>query len=129
MSHTYFLCDSIYQTILVAQMVKHLSTMWETWVRPLGREDSPGAGPGTPLQHSCLENPHGQRSLVGYSSWGCKELDTTEQLTPPIPTWIIESTVQCVEHIQIHLVPQHSTHFPIYAVSEKKKVHVNLHKL
>ena len=21
---------------------------------------------------------HGQRSLVGYSSWGCKELDTTE---------------------------------------------------
>ena len=24
---------------------------------------------------------HGQRSLVGYSPWGCKELDTTEQLT------------------------------------------------
>ena len=24
--------------------------------------------------------PHGQRSLVGYSPWGCKELDTTEQL-------------------------------------------------
>ena len=24
---------------------------------------------------------HGQRSLVGYSSWGCKESDTTEQLT------------------------------------------------
>ena len=23
----------------------------------------------------------GQRSLVGYSSWDCKELDTTEQLT------------------------------------------------
>ena len=23
---------------------------------------------------------HGLRSLVGYSSWGCKELDTTEQL-------------------------------------------------
>ena len=28
---------------------------------------------------SCLENPHGQRSLVGYSSpWGHKEADTTE---------------------------------------------------
>ena len=25
------------------------------------------------LQYSCLENPHGQRSLVGYSPWGCKE--------------------------------------------------------
>ena len=24
---------------------------------------------------------HGQKSLVGYSSWGCKELDRTEQLT------------------------------------------------
>ena len=42
----------------------------------LGR--SPGGGHGNPLQYSCLENPHGQRSLVGYSPWGCKELDTTE---------------------------------------------------
>ena len=28
-----------YKTSLVAQMVKHLPTMWETWVRFLGRED------------------------------------------------------------------------------------------
>jgi len=28
---------------------------------------SPGGGHGNPLQHTCLENPHGQRSLVGYS--------------------------------------------------------------
>ena len=34
-----------------------------------------------PLQYSCLENPHGQRSLVGYSPWGCKELDMTERLS------------------------------------------------
>ena len=27
---------------------------------------------------------HGQRSLVGYSPWGCKELDTIEGLTLPI---------------------------------------------
>ena len=38
-------------------------------------------GNGNPLQYSCLENPHGQRSLVGYSSWDPKELDTTERLT------------------------------------------------
>ena len=38
---------------------------------------SPGEGNGTPLQYSCLEN-HGWRSLVGYSPWGGKELDTTE---------------------------------------------------
>jgi len=34
-------------------------------------------GLGNPLQYSCLENPHGQRSLVGYSPWGHKESDTT----------------------------------------------------
>ena len=38
-------------------------------------------GHGNPLQYSCLENPHGQRSLVGYSPWGCKELDMTEWLS------------------------------------------------
>ena len=42
----------------------------------LGR--SPGRGHGNPLQYSCLENPHGQRSLVGYSPWGRKESDITE---------------------------------------------------
>ena len=45
-----------------------------------GFEQSPGGGHGNPLQYSCLENPHGQRSLVGYSSWGRKESDTTERL-------------------------------------------------
>ena len=33
---------------------------------------------GNPLQYSCLENPHGQRSLVGYGPEGHKELDMTE---------------------------------------------------
>ena len=41
----------------------------------------PGGGHGNPLQYSCLENPHEQRSLVGYSPWGCKESDTTEWLS------------------------------------------------
>ena len=45
----------------------------------LGR--SRGEGKGNPLQHSCLENPHGERSLVGYSPWGHKESDMTERLS------------------------------------------------
>ena len=45
----------------------------------LGR--SPVEGHGNPLQYSYLENPHGQRILVDYSSWGHKELDRTEQLS------------------------------------------------
>ena len=38
----------------------------------------PGGGYGNPLQCSCLKYPHGQRSLLGYSPWGHKELDITE---------------------------------------------------
>ena len=61
----------------MAQTVKHLSTMWESRVRSLGRED--------PLEKEMAIHPstvawkiHGQRSLVGYSPWGHKESDTTE---------------------------------------------------
>ena len=45
----------------------------------LGR--SPAGRHGNPLQYFCLENLHGQRSLVGYSSWGCKESYTAERLS------------------------------------------------
>ena len=37
-----------------------------------------GESHGNPLQYSCLENPHGQRNLVGCSPYGHKESDTTE---------------------------------------------------
>ena len=33
----------------------------------------PEGGHGNPFQYTCLENPHGQRSLVGYSPQGHKE--------------------------------------------------------
>ena len=56
----------------MAQMVKNSPAMWEACnlgtIPGLGR--SPGGGHGNPLQYSCLENPHGQRSLAGYSPWG-----------------------------------------------------------
>ena len=42
---------------LVAQMVKCLSAMLETWVWFLSWKDSPGEGNGNPLQYSWLENP------------------------------------------------------------------------
>ena len=37
--------------------VKYLPALWETRVRPLGWEDSPGEGNGNPLKYPCLENP------------------------------------------------------------------------
>ena len=54
--------------------------MQETWVQSLGWED--------PLEKGWQPTPvflpgefHGQKSLVGYSPWGDKESDMTEQLT------------------------------------------------
>ena len=40
----------------LAQLVKNLPAVQETWVRSLGREDSPGEGHDNTLQYSCLEN-------------------------------------------------------------------------
>ena len=64
----------------MAQMVKSLPAMWETWVQSLGHKD--------PLEkemaiHSSILawESYGQRNLLGYSPWGHKELDTTEQLS------------------------------------------------
>ena len=75
----------------MAQTVKHLSTMRETWVQSLGRED--------PLEKEMATHPvllpgesHGQRSLVSYSPQGCKESDTTEQL------YIIENYKMIMKH-------------------------------
>ena len=105
---------------LVAQLVKNLPIMQETWfdswVRKIpwrrdmlptpvfwgftggsdGKESacntgdlglilglgrSPEGRHVNPPQYSCLENPHGQRGLVGYSPQGCKESDMTGQLS------------------------------------------------
>ena len=64
---------------LVAQRLKRLPRRRETWVRSLGRED--------PLEKEMATTPvllpgksHGWRTVVGYSPWGLKELDRTEQL-------------------------------------------------
>ena len=67
-----------YKTSLVAQMVKHLPTMWETWVRFLGQED--------PLEKETALLPrksHGQRSL--YLGWQrvsnqCKEIEENDTM-------------------------------------------------
>ena len=78
---------------LVAQLVKNLPTMWETWVRSLGWED--------PWRRERLPTPvfwpgeiHGL-----YSSWGHKELDMTEQLSlhnlpihPTLPSSVFKFT-------------------------------------
>ena len=64
----------------MAQTVKNLPAIQETWVQSLGWDD-PLEKEMAILQYSCLENPHGQRSLAGYSPWGHKESDMTDRLS------------------------------------------------
>ena len=74
--------SSLMEASLMAQVAKNLpANAGDLGLIP-GLGVSRGGGHGNPLQYSCLENPHGQRSLVGYSPRGCKESDTTERLSP-----------------------------------------------
>ena len=52
----------------MAQLVKNLPAMQETWVRSLGWEDLLERGKAT----------HSSILAFPYNPWGCKELDTTE---------------------------------------------------
>ena len=63
----------------MAQNVKHLSAMRETWIHSLGRED-PWRRKWQPAPVFLSGKFRGRRSPVGYSPWGRKESDTTEWL-------------------------------------------------
>ena len=64
----------------MAHMVMNQLAMQESQVQSLGQEDPLEKGMAiTPV--FLLGEFHGEKSLVGYSPWGHKELDTTEQLT------------------------------------------------
>ena len=65
-----------------------------------------GGGHGNPLQYSCLENPHGQRSLVGYSPWGCRESDT-EQVSSVETFWLSSCGIQCIK-------PRNTVEYPTF---------------
>ena len=80
--HFISICHPSLLGSLVAQMVKNMPAMQETQVWSLGQEE--GNVLPTPV---CLPREfHGQRNLLGYSLWGCKELDMTEWLTHTHPS-------------------------------------------
>ena len=60
---------------LVAQMIKNLLTMQETWVRPLGQKDLLKE---MATHSNILASRIPQRSQASYSPWGHKESDQTE---------------------------------------------------
>ena len=61
-------------TSLVAQTVRNLPAMWETWVRSLGWEDPLEEGMATHSSILACRIPT-DRSLEDYSPWGHKESD------------------------------------------------------
>ena len=76
---------------LVAQSVKNPPSMQETWVRSLGQEDA--------LEKEMQPTPvflpgksHGQRSLVGYSPYGCERVRHDLATKPPPP---IKQNLKC----------------------------------
>ena len=78
----------------VAQIVKNLPADAGNLGLIPGSGRSPGEGNGYPL---CLREFHAQGSLVGYSPWGCKESDTTEQLIP-ISHWELLHNTELPHH-------------------------------
>ena len=68
----------------MAQTVKNWPAMKEDPGSIPGLGRSPGEGNCNPLQYSCMENSM-DRGAWRASPRGCKELDTTEQLTQRSP--------------------------------------------
>ena len=67
--------------LVVMNLPANAGDMRDVWVIFLGQEDLLEEGMATHFScHSCLENPHGQRSLAGYCPWDHKESDMTEAI-------------------------------------------------
>ena len=99
----------------MAQMVKNLPAMQDTRVGSLVGK--------IPWRRKWLPTPvflpgksHGQRSLAGYGLWGCKELDTTEQLT--LSFFLIQ------RYILIEDEKQFTTEFQAWEVRKKQEPEV-----
>ena len=75
-SHSHLFFFALYSLTIGSVIMNSSANPGDLGLIP-GSGRSPGEGNGHPLQYSCLENPHGQRSLVGYSPWGSKESDPT----------------------------------------------------
>ena len=81
-SNIWLTCDPIYWAFLVAQMVKNLPAILETWVWPLGWEDPLEEGMATHSSILAWRIPMDRGAWqAGYSPCGHKELDITEWLS------------------------------------------------
>ena len=82
--------SAMYGASLIAQVVKYLPAMQETQVQPWVRK-IPWRTEWQPTPVFLPGKSHGQRSLGGYSPWGHKESDTTEQAHMYTKTGLVRS--------------------------------------
>ena len=88
---------------VVAQMVKNLPAMQETWARSLGWEDLLEEGMATHSSILAWRIPWTEE-LVGYIPWGRKESDMTEQLTLSLPLCSQMDTLHFRHHCIFYLL-------------------------
>ena len=62
----------------MAQQVKNLPAVQETWVQNVGQKEPLEKEMATDSSLLAWRIPWTERSLVGYRPWGCKELLMTE---------------------------------------------------
>ena len=84
MGHIFLFTESLaprLEASQVAQMIKNLPAMQDTWVQSLGLEDSPGGGNGSLLRYSWLKNPMDRGAWRATVHGVTKSQTTTERLT------------------------------------------------
>ena len=82
----------------------------------------PEGGHGNPLQYSCLENPHGQRSLVCYSPWGLQRVGH-DWVTKH--TWILNSSCEKLSNGEKDfriLIVQRVTSYSLFVCRKTEKL-------
>ena len=97
-------------------MVKNVPTMQETQVQSLSWEDPREKGTAPTLVFLPGKS-YGQRRLVGYSLWGCKELDRTEQLTPSLFVGVV-----CLQQLRNHLAFK-------FLLSHQRQLRLNINSI
>ena len=90
---------------LVVKNPPAMQEMEERWVRSLGLENPLQEGMATPLQYSCLGNPPGQRSLVGYSPWGHKELEQLSTYTQGSMKHFTDLDLELLTGYKVYIYP------------------------
>jgi len=115
---------SQWKASLVAQMVKNPPAMQETqvqsWVRKI------------PWRRKWLPTPvflhgefHGQRSLAGYSLWGCKKSDMTEWLTLPSSSSNIPLSIHITLSLSIYPLME-TSYFHVLAIVNNASVNIEM---